>query len=40
MPRVKNFQKESVDVGRGQGGHGKVMVRGVAMQEVAFKITE
>eukprot|EP00069_Balaena_mysticetus_P002996 bmy_00737T0 len=36
-PRVKNFQKESVDVGRRWGRHGKVMVRDMAMEEVAFK---
>lgn len=37
---MKNFQKESVDVGRGQGGHGKGMIRGMPMEEVAFKVTE
>ena len=34
---MKNFQKESVDVGRRWGWHGKVMVRDMAMEEVAFK---
>lgn len=34
---MKNFQKESVDVGSERGWHGKVMVRDMAMEDVAFK---
>lgn len=33
----QNFQKESLDMGRGQVGHGKMMFGGVVMEEVAFK---
>lgn len=33
----QNFQKESLDMERGQGGYSKMMFGGVVMDEVAFK---